>query len=115
MERNLTTMHIVYFLVTFLPIIVSSWASPFLRGRFLVRVRVFVRVCVDAFLYECVFSCVFACFRANLRGLVRDFFLACFLFFFYKFPAQGPKTQVAGQKKKRMNIRRPALNKPASL
>ena len=68
MERNLTTMHIVYFLVTFLPIIVSSWASPFLRGRFLVRVRVFVRVCV--------FSCVFACFRACLRGRVRVFFFS---------------------------------------
>ena len=68
MEINLTTMHIVYFLVTFLPVIVSSWASPFLRGHFLVQVRVFVRVCV--------FSCVFAWTRA------------CFRFFFYKFPAQ---------------------------
>ena len=77
MERNLTTMHIVYFLVTFLPVIVSSWASPFLRGRFLVRVRVFVRVCVDAFLYECVFSCVFACFRACLRVFVRVCVDAC--------------------------------------
>ena len=91
-------MHIVnffvYFLITFLPVIVSSWAILFF---------------VDAFLYECVFSCVFsctsaclrvfvrvflnefffACFRACLRGRVRVFFLACFRFFFYKFPAQA--------------------------
>ena len=47
---------------------VFSCPSSFLRGRFLVRVRVFVHVCV--------FSCVFAWTRA------------CFRFFFYKFPAQ---------------------------
>ena len=44
---------------------VFSCPSSFLRGRFLVRVRVFVRVCV--------FSCVFAYFRACLRGRVRVF------------------------------------------
>ena len=79
-------MHIVYFWLL-------SWASPFLRGRFLVRVRVFVRflvrvrvfvrvflyeclfsctseclhVFVHVFLYECVFSCVFSCMCAYLR------------------------------------------------
>ena len=109
-------MHIVnffvYFLITFLPVIVSSWAILFFVDAFLyecVFVCFLARVlfCVDAFLYECVFSCVFsctsaclrvfvrvflnesffACFRACLRGRLRVFFLACFRFFFYKFPA----------------------------
>ena len=62
----------------------KSCTSECLRACFLARVL----FCVDAFLYECVFSCVFACFRACLRGRVRVFFLACFLFFFYKFQAQ---------------------------
>ena len=74
-------MHIVnffvYFLITFLPVIVSSWAILFF---------------VDAFLYECVFGCfleqvLFVCFRGCLRGRVSVFFLGCFRFFFYKFPA----------------------------
>ena len=63
-------MHIVnffvYFLITFLPVIVSSWAI----------------------LFSWTLSCTSACFRACFLVRVLVFFLACFLFFFYKFPAQ---------------------------
>ena len=59
---------------------VFSCTSSCLRGRFLVRVL----FCVRVFLYEFLFACFRACFL--VRVLV--FFLACFLFFFYKFPAQ---------------------------
>ena len=78
---------------------VFSCTSSFLRRRFLVRVRVcvfsctsaclracflvWVRVCVHVFLHECVFACFRACFLVR----VRVFFLACFRFSFYKFPA----------------------------
>ena len=56
-----------------------SCTSACFRACFLARVL----VCVDAFLYEFLFACFRACFL--VRVLV--FFLACFLFFFYKFPA----------------------------
>ena len=54
---------------------VFSWTSPFFRGRFLGRVRVF--------LSEFFFSSTRACFL----GRMRVFLFSYFLFFFYKFPA----------------------------
>ena len=69
-------MHIVnffvYFLITFLPVIVSSWASPFLRGSFLVRVRVFVQVCEDACVFSFLGVFVFSFINSQPRLLATD-------------------------------------------
>ena len=87
----------VYFLVTFLAVIVSSWAGSFFRGRFLGRVRVFL----DEFFFPWTLSLLSACFLEGVLFFVdacmiswqTSFFLDRMVtffslsFFYYKFPA----------------------------
>ena len=52
------------------------------------KTRVFLHKFFFAWTLSCTSACFRACFCACLRGRERVFFLACFRFFFYKFPAQ---------------------------